>query len=202
MGIDMQLNFFTPKKNYFNYTLRVGGYSHNRQYEDISILGNVEFFSRLKRMGNWKQRTFLSAGLTTQLNKKLNEPLFLESQYGLPEFENINLAGDHRLTVKAETVFFNKWRLLSFHFAPFIFGNGTLLTPQAQSVVNTKFYNSIGAGIRSRNESLVFGTMELRTYFFPGKNFNGDSFLIQFSSNVKFKYNNQFIRRPQFIMVN
>ncbi len=153
-------------------------------------------------MGKWKQRTFITAGITTQLHKELNEPLLLESQYGLPEYENINLGGDHRLTVKAETVFYNNWSFFSFRFAPFIFGNTTLLTPQGQSVIQTNLYNTIGAGIRSRNESLVFGTLELRAFFFPGKNFNGERFRIDFNTNVKFKYTSQFIRRPQFIMIN
>jgi hypothetical protein len=203
VGLDMQLNYFTRRKNYFNYTIRLGGYSYHKQYEDISILGNIEYFSRLKQLSkNWKQRTFLMAGITTQIKKKLNEPLLLESQYGLPEYENINLGGDHRMTLKAETVFYNNWSLFSFRFAPFIFGNGTFLTPQGQPLKQTQFYNTIGGGIRSRNESLVFGTLELRAFFFPHKNFNGDRFRIDFNSNIKFKYNSQLIKRPQFIAVN
>lgn len=203
MGLDMSFNYFTRKNDYFNYTLRVGTYNYKRRYEDISVLGNVEYFSRLRQTGRkWKQRTFLSAGLTTQWNKVLNEPLLLESQYGLPEYENIYLGGDHRLTVRAENVFFSPWSLLNFRFAPFVFANGSLLTPQGESIGKTKFYNTIGAGIRTRNESLVFGTLELKTFFFPGKNFNGDRFRVEFNTAVKFKYNNQLIRRPQFIQLN
>lgn len=203
MGLDMQVNYFTRKKHYLNYTLRLGGYSYQKKYEDISILGNVEFFTRLKRLSSkWRQRTFITAGITTQLKKNLNEPLLLESQYGLPEYENIHLGGDHRLTVKAETVFFNDWSLFSFRFAPFVFGNGTLLTPQDEPLGKTQFYNTIGGGIRSRNESLVFGTFELRAFFFPHKNFNGDRFRVDFNTNIKFRYTSDQVRRPQFITVN
>jgi hypothetical protein len=203
MGLDMSFNYFTKKENYFNYTLRIGGYSYKKKYEDISILANLEYFSRLKTLSSrWKQRTFITASITTQLNKQLNEPLLLESQYGLQEYQDIHLGGDHRVTVKAESVFFNKWSLFTFKFAPFIFGNGALLTPVGEPIINTKFYKTIGAGLRSRNESLVFGTLEFRTYFFPGQNFNGDSFRFEFNSNVKFKYNTLFIRRPNFITLN
>ena len=202
VGLDLQFNHFTRKKNYFNYTLRLGGYSYQKKYEDVSILGNVEFFSRLKQLSaKWKQRTFITAGVSTQIRKQLNEPLLLESQFGLPEYQNIFLGGDHRLTIKAETVFFNDWSLAMFRFAPFVFGNAALLLPETPPV-NKKFYSTIGAGIRSRNESLVFGTLELRVFYFPRKNFNGDSFRVDFNTNVKFKYNSQFIRRPQFIVVN
>lgn len=203
-GLNLQFNYFTPKKHYFNYGLRLGGYTYHKRYEDISILGSLEFFSRLKQLSaKWKQRTFVTASITTQLKKQLAEPLFLESQYGLNEYENINLAGDHRLTVRAESVFYNsKWSLLAFKFAPFVFGNASLLTPPDAPLTKTKLYNTIGAGIRSRNESLVFGTLELRTFYFPGRNFNGDRFRVEFNTGIRFKYNNQFIRRPDFIVVN
>jgi hypothetical protein len=199
----MQINYFSKKRNYYNYTLRIGGYQYRKRYEDIGILGNVEFFTRLRSLGKrWKQRTFITVGLTTQLRKQLAEPLLLESQYGLPEYTDVHLGGDHRLTLKAETVMFNNWRLLSFRFAPFIFGNASLLTPEGRPVIKANFYNSLGAGMRTRNESLVFGTLELRGFFFPNKNFDGSYWRVEFNTNVRFKYNSNFIRRPQFIMMN
>ncbi len=202
-GLELQLNYFSKKKNYFNYTLRIGGYQYQKKYEDVTILGNLEYFSRLKNLGRrWKQRTFLTIGVSTQIKKQLDEPLFLDSPFGLPEYQNIHLGGDNRLTFKAETVMFNNWRLISFRFAPFIFGNASLLTPVGEPVLKSNFYNSLGAGIRSRNESLVFGTIELRGYFFPNKNFDGSYWRVEFNTNLKFKYNTQFIRRPQFIVVN
>lgn len=203
IGLDLQLNYFSKKDNYYNYTLRIGGYQYQKKYEDIAVLANVEFFSRLKPLGKrWKQRTFITAGLTTQIRKELAEPLLLESVFGLPEYDSARLGGDHRFTLKAETVMFNNWRLFSFRFAPFIFGNTSLLTPVGEPLIRTKFYNSLGAGLRSRNESLVFGTLELRGYFFPTKNFAGSYWRVEFNTNIKFKYNSQFIRRPQFIVVN
>lgn len=202
MGLDMSFNHFTRRESYCNYTLRIGGYTFRRHYEDVSILANLEYFSRLKSMGRWKQRTFITAGIATQINKQLDEPLLLESQYGLPEYQDIHLGGDHRITVKAESVFFTNWSLAAFKFAPFVFGNGSLLTPVGQPIVNTKFYNTVGAGLRSRNESLVFGTLEFRAYYFPGQNFNGDSFRFEFNTNVRFKYNTLLVRRPSFIQLN
>lgn len=203
MGLDMSFNYFTKKESYFNYTLRIGTYNYKRKYEDISLLANLEYFSRLKNMGTkWKQRTFINAGVGTQWNKQLNEPMLLESQYGLPEYENIFLGGDHRLTVKAESVFFSPWTLANFRFAPFVFGNGSFLTPVGEPIGRSRLYSTIGGGVRSRNEALIFGTLELKAYYFPTKNFNGDRFRFEFNTSVKFKYNNQFIKRPQFIQIN
>ena len=48
----------------------------------------------------------------------------------------------------------------------------------------------------------MFGTLELKAFYFPRKNFNGDLFRVEFNTNVKFKYSTQTVRRPDFINVN
>jgi hypothetical protein len=93
-GLEFQLNYFSKKKNYYNYTIRIGGYQYQKKYEDVSILGNLEYFSRLKNLGRrWKQRTFITVGISTQIKKQLDEPLFLDSPFGLPEYQNNHLGG-------------------------------------------------------------------------------------------------------------
>ncbi|HSC39137.1 MAG TPA: hypothetical protein VLD19_14745, partial [Chitinophagaceae bacterium] len=67
----------------------------------------------------------------------------------------------------------------------------------------SNLYSTIGGGVRTRNESLIFGTMELRGWFFPRKDyFFHNSWRVEFSTNIRFKYNTQFIKRPELIVVN
>lgn len=203
-GIDFQRFFFTEKEHYFNYTARVGGYFNKKVIEDANILFNLDYFSNLKTLSkNWKQRSFISVGFALQANKQLNEPLFLESAFGLPELRNTKkVYGEIRSTLKGESVFFSPWMLLNFRFAPFVFGNLCLLTPEKQELRKSDLYSSVGGGLRSRNESLIFGTLEFKAFFFPRKNYFGDRWRIEFNTNVKFKYNRQFIKRPELIMAN
>jgi hypothetical protein len=203
-GIDFQRFFFTEKEHYFNYTGKVGGYFNKNTLEDVDVLVNLDYFSNLQSLSKkWKQRTFVSAGITLQANKQLNEPLFLESQFGLPELRNTKkIYGEIRSTLKAESVFFSPWMFINFRFAPFVFGNLTLLTPEKQELNKSDLYSSIGGGLRSRNESLIFGTLEFKAFFFPRKNYFGDSWRLEVNSSVKFKYNRQFIKRPELIIAN
>ncbi|MGI8584434.1 MAG: hypothetical protein ACR2KX_19760 [Chitinophagaceae bacterium] len=202
LGIKFERYYFTSKKRYLDFTVRLESSLHKKNFEDITALGNVDFFSRLKNIGRWKQRTFLSAGITWQINSTLNEPLYLESRYGLPEFSNGYIPGYIRTTVKGESVFYTPLSLASFRFAPFVFYNTSLFTPRNSALAESKIYSSIGGGLRTRNESLIFGTIELRAYYFPRKNFNNGSFRIDFNSNLKFKYNSQLGGRPDFIQAN
>ncbi|MDQ3552254.1 MAG: hypothetical protein M3413_12065, partial [Bacteroidota bacterium] len=59
-----------------------------------------------------------------------------------------------------------------------------------------------GGGMRTRNEALIFGTIELKGAFFPKKDFLGNSYRISFNTNLRFKYDQNFIKRPEFIQVN
>jgi hypothetical protein len=204
MGLDVQRYYFALNESYLHFTLRAGSYMHAKRLEDIDLLFNTDYFSRLVNLGpKWKQRSFLSAGITGQVNPVLNEPLFLESSFGLPEYRNGGIiGGDIRSTIKGETVFYSPYNFLNFRFAPFIFGNMSMITPQGASIGKSDVYSSIGAGIRTRNESLIFGTFEFKAYYFPNKNFYGDSWRLETSTNIKFKYNSQFIKRPELISVN
>ncbi|HKP31825.1 MAG TPA: hypothetical protein VJT83_03835 [Chitinophagaceae bacterium] len=203
VGLDFQRYYFSKSERYWHYTARVGTYFYKRRAEDIDLLFNIDYFSHLIDLGRkWKQRTFISGGFARQFRVLLNEPLMLESEYGLPGFRYNNQGGDLRISGKVETVFFSPWSILLFRFAPFIFADATYFKLIPDGILKTKTFSAIGGGIRTRNESLIFGTIELKGMYFPKKNFFGDQWRIETNLNVRFKYNSQLIRRPEFVRVN
>ena len=202
-GINFQRYHFTAMQHYFNYTIRAGTYLYKNKMEDIDLLARVEYFSRLHHLERkWKQRFFFSTSATKQINSLLNEPLRLESEFGLRELRNNNAGGNFRLTVKGESVFFSPWSVLFFRFAPFIFGNAAYFNLKTENVSTPKLYAALGGGFRIRNESLIFGTTEFRGMYFPRKNFSNESWRVEARTNIRFKYNQEFIRRPEFVRVN
>ena len=203
MGLDFGRYYFTNSGHYLNYSLRLGGFFKKTDFEDVDIFGDASYYTRLVKLGGgWKQRTFLEATIARQLNYLLVEPLFLQSSYGIPEFSNNNVGGNFRGTVKAETVFYSPLNIASFKFAPFIFSNSTLFTPIDKKFTESNLYTSLGGGLRTRNESLIFGTLEFRAYYFPQKNLYNKRFRFEFSSNLKFKYNSIFVKKPDFLSLN
>ena len=203
-GLDIERYYFMPKGNYYNYTFRAGTYWHGASAEDANLLLSLNYFSRLKKLsGAWKQRTYINTSITSQFNTLLNGFLLLSDTYGLPFFNNQGIANSNgRATVTYETVFFSNSSIIGFRFAPFIGGNICLLKPIAQSIFKSDGYTSLSTGIRSRNENLVFGTMELRFSYFPRTTINMSPFRIDFTTNLRFKYNSQFVKRPDFVLVN
>ncbi|MEO6682035.1 MAG: hypothetical protein ABIN48_04345, partial [Ginsengibacter sp.] len=200
LGFNYERYRFNKRNNYIGYTIRAEGFLFKKSIEDINLLLSVNYFDNLKPMGSrWKQRFFLNLDVAQQINTDLNEPLLIRSKFGLPEFRNGDIGGSMRSTAKIESVFFSPWSVIAFRFAPFIFSNVSVFTPYKHT---TKIYPSVGGGIRTRNESLVFGTIELKGYYFPKKNFFNEHFNLDISTNVIFKYNKQFLKKPNFIEIN
>lgn len=204
LGLSFEQYYLTKNKGYFDYSVSLGTSLYKKNFEDMNLLANIDYFSRLQNLGNrWKQRSFLNASFGRQFHSLLDEPLLMESEYGLPEFKNNFLGGYMRATVKGESVFFSPWNFLFFKFAPFVFSSATVFQFPSETVHNnTRLYTAIGGGIRTRNESLIFGTVELRGAYFPKKDAFNNNVLIQINTNLRFKYNQEFIRRPDFVKVN
>lgn len=200
IGINFQQYGFNKRNNYIDVTARSEGYLGDHGLEDINLLASVNYFDHLKMLGKkWKQRFFLSFSAARQINTKLNEPLFLTNDFGLPEYGRVYIGGDSRVSAKAESVFFSPWVLAGFRFAPIAFANVTAFQPYDKRL---SLYSSFGGGMRARNESLIFGTIEIKGFYFPGANYKGESLGLSLSTNVVFKYNTQFIKKPDFIQVN
>ena len=202
-ALNFKRYYLTRREGYFNYTLTLGAHFHKMKAEDISLLGNLDYFTRIRYLGpKWKQRTFFNASFTRQYNNSLDEPIFLESIYGLRDFTNNNQPGLMRATAKAESVFFSPWSVLFFRFAPFVFGSATMFRFHSETGLDSRLYSAIGGGVRTRNESLIFGTIELRGVYYPRKDMLNNRYSIQLNTNLRYKYDQNFIRRPEFVSVN
>ncbi|MEI6185222.1 MAG: hypothetical protein WCP65_06800, partial [Bacteroidota bacterium] len=63
-------------------------------------------------------------------------------------------------------------------------------------------YTSMGGGVRSRNENLIFGTMEFKAAYYPRTTLNYNQWRITFNTELSYRYNSRYIKKPDFINVN
>lgn len=201
-GFDGQYSKYNDKGFYSAYTFRFGGY-RNGSWEDVALLFNVEHFTRLRQINEkWLSRIFINGGITRQFSPQLDGALKLRSSFGLPYFGYGYDTADLRMTVKSEIVFFHTRKFWGFRFAPFAFTDAILLKPTGQSFSKSDLFGAIGAGLRTRNENLVFGTIEMRCFYFPRILPGMNHLWIKFNTNLRFRYNSTFIRRPDFVTPN
>jgi hypothetical protein len=202
-GFDGQFTHYSKNGLYSNYILRIGAYNYHHNWEDFDILISDSVFTGLKKLDTkWYNRNFFTASITKQISTVLNQPLILQSQFGLPYFPMNTFFGDFRTTITAQSVFYNVNKLLGFRFAPFVFGNATLISPINQPMGESDIFTAVGGGIRTRNENLIFGTIELKAYYFPRTVPGMNGWRIELNSNLQFKFNSTFIKQPDFIIQN
>ena len=204
IGIDYERDYFTDQKNYTNFILKLGGYLLNGSLEDISFLSSLNYFTALKKLSNpkWSKRNFVELSATQQLNTILNEPLFLRSEFGIPTFRNDNIQAATRVSCNLESVYYNMVKYYGFSFAPFVFVNTSYIKLIGEAIQKGSIYTALGLGCRTRNENLVFGTIELKAYYYPRTISNMTPLNVTLTTGLRFRYNSQLIRKPDFVQLN
>jgi hypothetical protein len=63
-------------------------------------------------------------------------------------------------------------------------------------------YYGLSGGLRTRNENLIFGTMELKVTYIPQNEFGESKVTIGFKQNLRVKNSGSFVRKPTLIIYN
>lgn len=202
-GTELEWSEVNKRNRFFAYTLRAGGFINKNEWQDVDLLVELKHFGRLHQLSNtWYNRNYLDVSFTRQVNPFLNEPLFINSAFGLPSYQRGLLEGKMRTAFRMESVLYHMNRFLGFRFAPFATADLGIFQELGEPLKKASGYPVLGAGIRSRNESLVFGTMEVKALCFPRPIDGMKTFRVEFGTNLRFKYNSDFIRRPDFVSPN
>ncbi|MDN3658155.1 hypothetical protein QWZ08_21060 [Ferruginibacter paludis] len=209
LGGEFTFGRYTKKEVYGFVNVRVGGYTYKDKWEDVELLVSGDHFTKLQKLSDkWYRRFFFNGSFARQFSNTLNAPLQFISNYGLPYFTLPKDSayelpkGDMRITSKTEMVFYGTRKYWGFGFAPFTFVDASLIKPKGVAIGKSDIYTGLGAGFRIRNENLLFGTIETRFSYFPRTLPGMNSFKVKFSTNLRYKYNNSLVRRPDFVSPN
>lgn len=209
LGGEFTFGRYTKKEVYGFMNVRLGGYAYKGKWEDVELLVSGDHFTKLQQLNNkWFRRFFFNGSFARQFSNTLNAPLQFISNYGLPYFTLPKDSayelpkGDLRITSKTEMVFYGTRKYWGFGFAPFTFVDAALIKPKGVGLGKGDIYTGLGAGFRIRNENLLFGTIETRFSYFPRTLPGMNSFKVKFNTNLRYKYNNSLVRRPDFVSPN
>lgn len=188
------------KGNFYKVLLQVGGYSRKEKLEDVVLQSGASYFTRLFQLNRYKIRNLLSATYTQLNNHRAIDYLNI-SKKEIPGFSSDSLWATKRLALHAETSLYTPWSLLGFRFAPF-----AALDFVALECVNceptTKTYWGLSSGVRTRNENLIFGTMEIKFTYIPEEENGEAKFVFGFKQNLRIRNTGVFVRKPSLIMYN
>jgi hypothetical protein len=202
LGVNASRFIITPKNEFLQAFVRVGGFSQQKRLEDIGLLAGGSYYSTLQVYNNIKMRQYVRFSYARILRRKAAEPLRIDNALGLPFFGADSLRGVRRISAYAENYVFLKGKIFGFLFAPFAFADAAFITPENRNIFRSGLYTGIGGGLRARNENLVSGTMELRFSYFPKVVQDLNNFRISFISNIRFRYNSNYVKAPDVVQLN
>jgi len=175
----------------------------NYQLLDFKLLASIEQISKLHYLkSGYKYRSMLTLSFGQTLKNKFNEALLINSIYGIPQLSQERIKGGTRLTANWESIWYNSRSFYGFRQSPFVFANMTYIRTVGDPIRSGDIYSSIGGGTRIRNENLIFGTVEIKGFYFPRTNLQVSPWNLGISTNLKFKYNSNLISKPDFVQVN
>ena len=201
-GVNASQYIASGKGDFIQLYLRMGTFLSNGQLQDASYLVGTTAYSRIWFLNSTKIRQYVNLSYTHLYNRTTFAPLRINNEYGPRGFLSDSAFGTKRLSLQLETIFFLKFKFLGFQFAPFPYGDLSLITPENGSYIQSSLYTSLGGGFRARNENLVFETIELRAFFFPVAPTNMRGFKIVINSNIRFRYSSNYITAPDLVHLN
>ena len=203
LGIKLENYKLLANENYRHLTLSAGSSYADAQLQDVRFMASVEQINKLRYLeSGYKYRSIINISFTQTLKNKFNEALLISSSYGIPQLNNERIYGGTRITANWESVWYNSRSFYGFRTSPFAFGNITYLRTVGQPIDKGDIYTSIGSGMRIRNENLIFGTIELRAFYFPRTNLQVSPWNISLITNLRYKYNSSIISKPDFVQIN
>jgi len=200
-GIDANRYVYTNRGDFIQYFLITGGFMNHGQLQDAGVLAGTSIYSRLFLYKNVKIRQHFNFSYTQLFNRVGLDPLSINNNFGLRFFHSDSIRGDQRISLYSETFFFLKYKVFGFKFAPFAFGDITLIRPENESFSKSTAYYGLGGGVRTRNENFVFGTIELRAIYFPRK-VDQNSFKVTLTTNIRFRVNSSYVSAPEIVQLN
>jgi hypothetical protein len=203
LGFKFEQYKLSKKENYNHVIANIATSYINKSLQDIRFLSSLEQFSKLKYLNNGLgYRQILNLSFTQTLKNKYNEALRINSIFGIPQLNREQIKGGTRLSANWETVLYNNRAIWGFKSAPFVFGNLTYIRAVGNPILKGDIYTAIGSGMRIRNENLIFGTIELKGFYFPRTNQQVSPWNFSLITNLRYKYNSNIVDKPNYVEIN
>ena len=152
---------------YLSSNFEYGTFFHGSRAEQGAFTAGVNFFTGLLEIGNWKLRQFVKPQVTIGMNRFYYDSLTINDGYGLDGFNSRELSGTNRLLFTMQTQLYSPWRLIGFHFGPYLIYSLGILGNSHSGFTNSKVYSLLGLGVLIKNENLVFNTFQISISFYP-----------------------------------
>ena len=198
VGTEVQKSF-TNNGNIITLDGQLGGYVRNNQAEDTNIKLTATYFTKLYEYKKLKIRHSMEIGFNQIFQRNIKAPLNINDENGIQGFRTDSLFGDLRIRARILAIVFTEWKLLGFNFAVVPQFDFAFLGSQVGAPISNNFFQGYSLGLRTRNENLIFNTVELRGFLYPNTVEDINHYRVRITANIRIKYPTALVRAPDTI---
>jgi hypothetical protein len=195
-GLQLSKTFASSSGNFVTMETKAATYWRGGTTSDGLFAAGMSYFSRLYPLGSWGVRHFAEASFTQLYQRTIKNPLDINNGNGIAGVVADSLRGDSRLRARIQVTVFTPLKLAGFRFALTPQLDYATLAASHRHLADAPLFRGYSLGIRTRNENLVFNTVELRGYFYPRTVEGMNSTMVEIRSNLRIKYPTSLVRPP------
>jgi hypothetical protein len=155
------------------------------------------FTDLINRTGRYKYRVYLDMLYKAGFKRFADEYMEFTKRDGIRGLGSDSLRGNQRINLNLEADCFSPHYLMGFRFVYYLFMDVGLIANKSTILLNNPLYSGFGAGIRIRNDNLVFEAIQLRFAFYPVIPVNASPEYFLFTATSDRKFSNFTIPKPE-----
>ena len=178
----------------------LGTFIHQGKAEQGNIRLSFSYFSKIFTLRKWGFRQFVHSLANIGIARLPYEKISLNDDDELLGFQSDELKGTKKMALTFQSVLYSPYSIMGFRFAPvFLIGFG-MLGDEHNFLFQKTIYQSYGAGILIRNESLGFRTFQLSIAIYPFvPGYNKPVYNLNPVGVYDLRFQNFFIQKPGMV---
>lgn len=169
---------------YLSNNFEFGSFYRDKSTEQNTFSYQLNYFTPLIEMGNWKMRNFIKNDITIGNKRQDSEGdrLNINEGNGIQGFNSPKLLGTKKVVLSLQSQTYSPWNWAGFRFSPFFNYSVAFLGDGPNGFKKSTGFNKFTLGAILTNDYLVFNNFQLSFSFYPkipnqGENiFNTNSF--------------------------
>lgn len=153
---------------YLGLSAEVGSFFNDSKTEQFTFRVEMNYFTNLFEIGDWKIRQFIQPRLTIGANRIpiKNDNITINDENGIQGFTS-PVYGTKKLLVAFQTQSYAPGVFWGFRLSPFLNATLGMLSEADVSLFKSPLYSKFGVGVLISNDYLVFNSFQLSFAFYP-----------------------------------
>lgn len=165
-GLDLASGGYFPGIGYIYNKAQVTSF-YSDDLEQGLVTYRLNYFSPLFGIKNYLFRYFVNLNFKGGFNRLDNEVFIMKKSENIRGLYNDTLIARQELSIQNELVLYSPHKIVGFRFVYFVSLDVGVFDYYHPELFKNPIYTGIGAGVRIRNNHLVFNTLQLHFFYYP-----------------------------------